>query len=99
MFRSRAEDPHGRKIPTDMPSLHLELSIGPDELMAYYRGVAKTVHATSLDGRTVNFPVSALQRHIMTDGVRGRFRLDFDDNYKFVRLERIDPDAGIDRLV
>lgn len=87
-----------KQKPIHMPSLHLELHIGPDELLAYYRGAARSVHATTLDGRTVNFPASALQRHVMSDGVQGRFRLDFDDHHKFIGLERVEPNTGIDHL-
>lgn len=98
MSRWHTETRRGKAVATGMPSLQLELHIGPDELLAYYRGAARTVHATTVDGRTVNFPASALQRHVLNDGVQGFFRLDFDDNHKFIGLERIEPEQGINRL-
>lgn len=79
-----------------MPSLMLELHVSADDLLDYYRGVARMVHATAVTGQTVNFPASALQRHVLKDGVHGWFRLEFDDQNKFLRLERTTPPAGFD---
>lgn len=81
-----------------MPSLHVELHFSPDEMIAYYRGLARAVHATAAEGRTVNFPATALQRHVTSDGVQGWFRLDFDDNHKFIRLERVEGPPGVNHL-
>ncbi len=81
-----------------MPSLDLELHVSPEEMLDYYRGAARTVHAVATNGQTVNFPASALQRHVTTEGVHGWFRLDFDEQYKFIRLERAQPDRGLDRM-
>lgn len=80
-----------------MPSLYLELRISPDEMLDYYRGTARTVHALATTGQTVNFPASAIQRFVTTEGVHGWFRLDFDEQHKFVGLERCPPPAGLDR--
>ena len=84
--------------PFAMPSLDLELHVSPDEMLDYYRGAARTVHAVAANGQTVNFPASALQRHITTEGIHGWFRLNFDEHHKFVRLERTDPSTGLDRM-
>lgn len=82
--------------PAAMPSLLLELHVSADDLLDYYRGVARMVHATAANGQTVNFPAAALQRHVLKDGVHGWFRLEFDDQNKFLRLERTTPPAGFD---
>ena len=79
-----------------MPSLFIELHVGPDELLDYYRGFARTVHATASTGQTVNFPATALQRHVAVEGVHGWFRLDFDEHHKFVGLERAELKSGFD---
>jgi hypothetical protein len=79
-----------------MPALLLELHVSPDDLLDYYRGVARTVHTTAANGQTVNFPASALQRHVTVDGVHGWFRLEFDENNKFVRLDRQEMKPGLD---
>jgi len=81
-----------------MPSLTLELHVPADRFLDYYRGVARMVHATAVNGQTVNFPAAALQRHVTPDGVHGWFELEFDDDRKLIRLDRTDPPAtGFDR--
>jgi hypothetical protein len=39
----------------------------------------------------VQFPASALQRLVTTDGIHGYFRIEFDQNYKFVGIEPVQP--------
>jgi len=74
-----------------MPALTLQLSISADKMVGYYRGQIKTVMARATTGQTVQFPASALQKFILPDGVHGRFRLEFDDQHKFVRIEALPP--------
>lgn len=69
-----------------MPSLDVELDLSPAQLLAYYRGEARQVHARATTGQRVQFPASILQRFVTVQGVRGRFRLEFDAHHKFVRL-------------
>jgi hypothetical protein len=80
-----------------MPSLFLRLDISPDDLLDYYRGLARTVQARASNGQTVNFPASALQRHVTKEGVHGDFRLEFDEHHKFVRLEPVKNPPGFDQ--
>ncbi|QEP42455.1 DUF2835 family protein [Ectothiorhodospiraceae bacterium BW-2] len=70
-------------------AIYFNLSIDKDEMVKYYTGV-RTVLAHSLDGRKVEFPANRLQPFIGHDGVHGLFRLVFDQNHKFVALERVD---------
>jgi hypothetical protein len=72
-----------------MPALVIQLSISADKMMGYYRGQVKNVVARATTGQTVQFPASALQKYILQDGVHGRFRLQFDDNFKFLGLEPV----------
>ena len=74
-----------------MPALVLQLSLGSDKIVRYYRGQVKTVIARATSGQTVQFPASALQKHIRPEGVRGTFTIVFDEHYKFVSLERAEP--------
>ncbi|MCC5025716.1 MAG: DUF2835 family protein [Candidatus Synoicihabitans palmerolidicus] len=46
------------------------------------------MRATLDDGRSIQFPASALQKVVTKEGVRGRFRLIFGANHKFSGLER-----------
>jgi hypothetical protein len=79
-----------------MPSLDIELHIDADRLLEYYRGRARTVHATASNGQTVNFPASALQAHVTADGIHGWFRLEFDEHYKLLRLEKREDGPALD---
>ena len=72
-----------------MSELILELHITPAQLLRYYRGEARQVQARALTGQTVQFPASALQRHVDATGINGRFRLEFNDERKFMGLERV----------
>ena len=72
-----------------MPDLEFTLHFTPDEVLRYYRGQARSVVATLDDGRTLQFPASALQKVVTENGVHGRFRLRFDANHKFLGLERV----------
>ena len=72
-----------------MPQLILQLDISAAEMLRYYRGEALSVRARATNGQTVQFPAAALQRLVTPDGIHGRFRIEFDQNYKFVRLEPV----------
>jgi hypothetical protein len=72
-----------------MAALVIQLNISSDKVVGYYRGQIRSVVAHATNGQTVQFPASALQKHIMPDGVHGRFRIEFDANHKFVALERV----------
>ncbi|MEC8444153.1 MAG: DUF2835 domain-containing protein [Pseudomonadota bacterium] len=67
----------------------LDLNISADEYLRYYRGSARTVLATSVDGRNVRFPANVLQHAVTHDGVQGRFAIVFNDDGKFERIERL----------
>ncbi len=72
-----------------MTTLEFNLYLSVDEVLRYYRGEARTVVATLDDGRTVQFPASALPRIVTENGVQGRFQLVFDANHKFQSLRRL----------
>lgn len=82
-----------------MPSLRIELDIPAEKYLRWYRGTAKEVMATSEDGRRVQFPASCLQRFVSPDGVHGTFVLTYDENFKFVSIEKLGSEAGFDRYV
>lgn len=72
-----------------MPDLTVELNLAASQVLKYYRGHARSVQAKATTGQLVQFPAAALQRHVTPDGIHGRFRLEFDAQYKFVSLERL----------
>lgn len=67
----------------------VSLSISSDDYLLYYKGNARTVLAQTVDGRTVRFPASVLQRVITREGVHGRFAIYFNAEGKFERIERL----------
>ena len=69
--------------------MHFTLNISAEKLQSYYSGSAKFVHVLAEDGRSLQFPVSQLQKFISHSGVQGRFEIVFDDEYKLVSLKRI----------
>lgn len=70
-----------------MPDLIIDLNISAEKMLGYYRGEIRAVRARATNGQTVQFPVSVLQKHVAADGIHGRFRMEFDEQNKFVRLE------------
>ena len=73
-----------------MPALILDLHIPSHQLVDYYRGQVRTARARAITGQMVQFPVSALQKHILKEGVHGRFRIEFDERHKFIGLEAVE---------
>lgn len=73
-----------------MQSMMFYLNISADQYQRYYKGTAKNVIVTTLDGKTLQFPVSALHKFIGHEGVKGKFRIQFDTNNKLQKLEKIE---------
>jgi hypothetical protein len=65
------------------------LSIPADHYLDYYAGAARYVQVSSYDGRRVRFSAHLLQPFVGHDGVHGEFLLRFDENNKFVSLEKV----------
>ena len=72
-----------------MHQIIVDISISPDEWVKLYQGVATDVHTTARDGRSVRFPARILSRFYLQNGVRGSFRILFDDSGKFSSIERL----------
>lgn len=70
-------------------SIIVDIYISAEEYQRYYRGSARQVMATTLDGRNVQFPANILQRVVGHDGVRGRFAIHFSEAGKFEAIERL----------
>jgi hypothetical protein len=73
-----------------VPALIVSLHIRADDLLAYYRGEARTVRARATNGQTVQFPAAALQKLVAKDGIHGRFRIEFDEHHKFIGLSPVE---------
>lgn len=72
-----------------MPFIDVDLLISAGDYEMRYRTPGVTIHARSVDGRTVRFPASVLQRFLTHAGIVGRFRLHFDGAGRLDRIERL----------
>ncbi|MBN7769305.1 DUF2835 domain-containing protein [Marinobacter daepoensis] len=72
-----------------MQQIIVDIDISPEEWIKLYQGVATDVHTRARDGRSVRFPARILSRFFLQDGVRGSFRILFDDTGKFTSIERL----------
>lgn len=70
-------------------SIETRLSISAQEYLLLYKGVARNVLATSVDGRKVQFPAKILQRYVTREGVHGHFLITFDGQGKFQSIARL----------
>ncbi|MES2662327.1 MAG: DUF2835 domain-containing protein [Pseudomonadota bacterium] len=66
----------------------IELSISAQDYQRWYSGHTSLVLARALDGRRVQFPAHSLQRHVQHHGIYGRFELIFDEQHRFIALNR-----------
>jgi hypothetical protein len=67
----------------------VNLNISPEEYTYWYTGTARTVLATSIDGRSVRFPANILQPFVTREGIQGTFCIYFKPDGKFDRIERL----------
>ena len=72
-----------------MNEVRFRISIPADEYLLYYQGKVNTVHVTTNHGKTIQFPAGALQKFVDQNGVKGSFRVIYDDNNKLVQIERV----------
>ncbi|WP_045859421.1 DUF2835 domain-containing protein [Teredinibacter purpureus] len=69
--------------------VHVSLSITVEEYQKLYAGTAKSVFATSLDGRRIRFPAAILRSYVTREGVRGCFAIYFDHDNRFKKIVKI----------
>ena len=72
-----------------MQSVSFSLAISAETYLQYYKGTVKAVVVQAEDGRRIQFPAASLKPFIQANGIHGRFRLIFDKNHKFQKLEKI----------
>ena len=66
-----------------------DLNIPRDELLKFYSGDARLVHAVARTGQRVKFPAAVLRPYVATDGVRGTFRMSVNATHRLERFERL----------
>ncbi|REC94813.1 uncharacterized protein DUF2835 [Kushneria indalinina DSM 14324] len=74
---------------TDVPSIDIALNISAEQCRAHYAGAADSIRTRTLDGRSVVLPSRVLHHIIGRDGVRGTYRVTFDDNGRFVSIRAL----------
>lgn len=72
-----------------MHTIRFRIDISPDEYLAYYRGTARNVVTTALDGRSVCFPARILRPFVTKGGIQGEFLLLYDAANRFAGIERV----------
>ncbi|OPZ60605.1 MAG: hypothetical protein BWY87_00373 [Deltaproteobacteria bacterium ADurb.Bin510] len=72
-----------------MSRVRVSLAINPEQLAAYYQGLARSVQALSSDGRSVRFPAAILRPFVSAGGVRGTFEIEFDAQGKYKSIRRV----------
>ncbi|MBL4607099.1 MAG: DUF2835 domain-containing protein [Pseudomonadales bacterium] len=72
-----------------MKKIVVDLIISRDEYLRWYQGSAKAVATRTVDGRSVRFPVNILQPYVTHSGISGRFAIAFNDEGKFMAIEKI----------
>ncbi|WP_181919215.1 DUF2835 domain-containing protein [Alkalilimnicola ehrlichii] len=73
----------------ELQTIRFYLSLTADEIMAYYRGDAESIVATSDDGRRVSFPARVIRPFVSYSGVQGWFLLRYDAEGRFHSIEKI----------
>lgn len=72
-----------------MKKIVVDLVISREEYLRWYQGSAKTVATRTVDNRSVRFPVNILQPYVTHSGINGRFVIAFNDEGKFIKIEKV----------
>lgn len=70
-------------------TVFVAIKISADEYLKSYAGTARSVLATSEDGRRIRFPANILRPFVTREGIDGRFAIFFDDSRRFTRIEKL----------
>lgn len=69
--------------------VYVPLQINADTLLLWYSGQAQVVEARALDGRVVHFPANILRPFVTRDGVKGLFKISYDERGKYLNIEQV----------
>ncbi len=72
-----------------MKRFEFQLDISSEEFLDYYRGTAKQAVVHLASGLKIQFPASLLQQYVTSGGIKGRFVLTCDDDFKNAKLQRL----------
>jgi uncharacterized protein DUF2835 len=69
--------------------IRFHLTIAAEKYLAYYQGKARSIVVCSEDNRSIKFPANAIRSFLTHDGIFGQFEIQFDENNKLIRIQRI----------
>lgn len=72
-----------------MKRMTFSMILSAEKYLRYYQGSADAVIVKADDGRTLRFPINAIQKFVTRDGIHGRFEIIFDDNNKLTAINRL----------
>ena len=72
-----------------MQQLIIDLALPAERCLAWYQGRAERVLMYSRDGRRVSLPAHHLRPFLTHQGVYGSFLMQFTDEGKLLKLERL----------
>ncbi len=72
-----------------MPVMRFRLDLPAESYRRYYQGLASMVQVRTLDGQNLRFPANVLRPWLGHAGVSGLFEIEFDENRRFVSLQRL----------
>lgn len=72
-----------------MNEIVFDLQLPAEEYLRVYKGSARDVVTRALDGRTVRFPAQILQPYLLHSGIFGRFRISFDRDGRFQKIDKL----------
>jgi hypothetical protein len=69
--------------------VRFHISLTAEKYREYYAGNVNAIQVISDDGRKVRFPANVLQPYLTHSGVQGEFVIQFDDNHRFVSINKL----------
>ena len=73
-----------------MHTVIIDIVITADEYLKQYQHVSAVVATHSRDGRSVRFPANILRPFVTHAGIKGAFKIQFNDAGKFSGIEKMD---------
>jgi hypothetical protein len=72
-----------------MNEIIVDLRISSEEYLKVYQAPSRVVSTRARDGRRVQFPATILRPWLLHDGIRGTFRIRFNDAGKLEDIQRL----------
>lgn len=70
-------------------TIRFRLAISAERFLVVYKGHAKTISTTALDGRRIEFPAEKVKQFLTHDGIFGLFEMEVSDKHRFLSIKRL----------